>query len=92
MSNEPTDWWLVTLTLEAGASEIASAILFDCGSTGIVTLNESGDIITLGAYFGDRLAALVSLPCAIALSPTFQKKTGCKTGKQDLRHFTSAND
>jgi ribosomal protein L11 methyltransferase len=44
-------WWLVKITLEPGAEDIASAILFDHGSTGIVTLHESADSITLGAYF-----------------------------------------
>ncbi|HKA20904.1 MAG TPA: 50S ribosomal protein L11 methyltransferase [Blastocatellia bacterium] len=54
MSNE---WWLVTLTLETSAEEMASAILFDHGSTGIVTLHESPDSVTLAAYFNERSAA-----------------------------------
>ena len=53
----PNQWWLVTVTLETAAEEIASAILFDHGSTGIVTLHESDDIITLAAYFNEHSAA-----------------------------------
>ena len=44
-------WWLVTLGVSKDAEEIASALLFDLGSTGIVTLNENFDNVTLGAYF-----------------------------------------
>ena len=36
---------------QSDAEEIASALLFDLGSTGIVTLNENLDCVTLGAYF-----------------------------------------
>ena len=44
-------WWLVTVVLAQDAEEIASALLFDRGSTGIVTLEEHDDTVTLGAYF-----------------------------------------
>jgi len=52
----PNQWWLVTITLEPGAEDVASATLFDLGSTGIVTLHESADSITLGAYFNKHSA------------------------------------
>jgi len=44
-------WWLVTLCVAKDAEEIASALLFELGSNGIVTLNENFDSVTLGAYF-----------------------------------------
>ena len=44
-------WWLVTLCVSRDAEEDASALLFDLGSTGIVTLDESADNVKLGAYF-----------------------------------------
>ena len=50
-------WWLVTITVARDAEEIASALLFDLGSTGIVTLGEDSDGITLGAYFDQQTAA-----------------------------------
>jgi len=53
----PNQWWLVTLTLETGTEEMASSILFDHGSTGILTLHESDDSITLAAYFNEHSAA-----------------------------------
>lgn len=58
MSKQPTGWWLVTLAVAPSAEELASSILFESGSTGIVTLNESADTVTLGAYFADRSTAL----------------------------------
>jgi len=45
-------WWLLTLDVARDVEETASTLLFDLGSTGIVTLKESGDTVTLGAYFG----------------------------------------
>lgn len=53
----PNQWWLVKLTVKTGAEEMASAILFDHGSTGIVTLYESDESITLAAYFNEHSAA-----------------------------------
>jgi ribosomal protein L11 methyltransferase len=44
-------WWLVTVVLVRDAEEIASALLFDQGSTGIVTLEEHAGTVKLGAYF-----------------------------------------
>src|SRR2546426_12579734 len=42
-------WWLVTLCLSRDVEENASAMLFDLGSTGIVTLDETADSVKLGA-------------------------------------------
>ena len=47
-------WGLVTLCVSRDAEENASALLFDLGSTGIVTLDESADNIKLGAYFHEE--------------------------------------
>lgn len=44
-------WWLVTLAVSHDAEETASALLFDLGSTGIVTIEETEDIVKLDAYF-----------------------------------------
>jgi ribosomal protein L11 methyltransferase len=44
-------WWLLTLTVTRDAEEPAGAALFDLGSTGLVTLDESEDTVTVGAYF-----------------------------------------
>lgn len=44
-------WWLVTLCVTRDAEETASALLFDLGSIGIVTLDEGPDNVKLGAYF-----------------------------------------
>jgi ribosomal protein L11 methyltransferase len=46
-----SSWWLVTLGVSRDAEEAAGALLFDLGSTGIVTLLESADSVRLGAYF-----------------------------------------
>lgn len=44
-------WWLVTFGVSRDVEETASALLFDLGSTGIVTLEETADSVKLGAYF-----------------------------------------
>jgi ribosomal protein L11 methyltransferase len=46
-----SDWWLVTLAISRDAEEPASALLFELGSTGIVTIEETEDTVRLGAYF-----------------------------------------
>jgi len=46
-------WWLVTVCVSPEAEEAASALLFDLGSTGIVTLDETADRVKLGAYFDE---------------------------------------
>ncbi|HXU08120.1 MAG TPA: 50S ribosomal protein L11 methyltransferase, partial [Blastocatellia bacterium] len=48
-------WWLLTLTVTRDAEELASTLLFESGSTGIVTLREAKDRLTLGAYFESRI-------------------------------------
>ena len=50
-------WWLVTLRVSRDAEETASALLFDLGSTGIVTLDETADSVKLGAYFNEQTNA-----------------------------------
>lgn len=47
-------WHLLTLQVLREAEEIASSMLFDNGATGIVTLAETGDSCTLGAYFDEQ--------------------------------------
>ena len=49
-------WNLVTVRIARGCEEAASSLLFDLGTTGIVTSEETGDEVTLGAYF-DATAA-----------------------------------
>lgn len=46
-------WWLVTVDISREAEETASALLFDIGSSGIVTLDDSPGRVRLGAYFDD---------------------------------------
>lgn len=45
-------WHLVTVRIAREDEEQASSLLFDLGTTGIVTLEESSNEIKLGAYFG----------------------------------------
>lgn len=44
-------WRLVALTVARDAEETASALLFDAGTNGVVTLEEGDDAVKLGAYF-----------------------------------------
>ena len=46
-----SSWWLVTLDVSRDAEEAAGALLFDAGSSGIITLEEGADRVRLGAYF-----------------------------------------
>ena len=50
-------WWLVTLCISRDAEDDAGAMLFDLGSTGIVTLDETADRVKLGAYFDEETNA-----------------------------------
>ena len=50
-------WWLVTLCVSRDAEETASALLFELGSTGIVTLDETAESVKLGAYFDEETNA-----------------------------------
>jgi ribosomal protein L11 methyltransferase len=52
-SSIPNHWWLVTVRVKRDAVENASALLFDLGSTGIITLDETSDVVKLGAYFDE---------------------------------------
>ena len=52
-----SSWWLVTVDIARDAEEISSALLFDLGAGGIVTLDESPLRVRLGAYFDDRTKA-----------------------------------
>ncbi len=46
--------WLVTLLVKREVEEQTSALLFDLGSTGIVTIEETADGVKLDAYFGTQ--------------------------------------
>ena len=48
-------WWLLTLTVARDVEEPVSTLLFESGSTGIVTLHEAEHTLTLGAYFESRI-------------------------------------
>jgi ribosomal protein L11 methyltransferase len=61
VNSDPTKqektWQLIALTVARDAEEMASALLFDAGTTGIVTLEESDDTLKMGAYFDARADA-----------------------------------
>jgi len=64
-------WQLITVTVAREAEETASALLFDAGTTGIITLEESDDAVKLGAYFdaeADAEAIARDIEAAFALS------------------------
>lgn len=50
-----SEWWLLTLELTRDVEDFASALLFELGSAGLVTLEESAHRLTLGAYFESRV-------------------------------------
>jgi ribosomal protein L11 methyltransferase len=52
-----SSWWLITLDVSRDAEEEASALLFELGSTGIVTLEETSKSLKLGAYFNEMANA-----------------------------------
>jgi ribosomal protein L11 methyltransferase len=52
-----SSWRLVSLGVSRHAEETASALLFDLGSIGIVTLEETLDDVTLGGYFDEHTNA-----------------------------------
>src|SRR5882724_9114442 len=57
-------WWLITLDVSRDLEEEASAVLFELGSTGIITLEETSERLKLGAYFhgaanADRIKASI---------------------------------
>ncbi len=53
-ANQAKRWYLLTLDTPREAEETASAVLFEMGTTGLVTLDESADRVTLGAYFNEQ--------------------------------------
>jgi len=54
-----SEWWLLTLEITRDVEDFASALLFDLGSTGLVTLEESEQSLTVGAYFQSRVEPAV---------------------------------
>jgi ribosomal protein L11 methyltransferase len=50
-SNINSSWLLVTVNVARECEETASSLMFDLGTTGIVTLEETSTEIKLGAYF-----------------------------------------
>ena len=50
----PRVWNLVTVTVAPSSNEMVSSLLFDLGSNGTITLEESADQIKLGAYFEEN--------------------------------------
>src|SRR5262245_52943127 len=62
-------WWLVTITLSREQQEAVSSLLFDLGTTGIITFEETEQSITLGAYFTER-------PEAGALKREIERRAG----------------
>src|SRR5262245_49445490 len=58
-------WHLIQVRVAAAAEERISGVLFELGSTGIVTLEENAESVVLGAYFegssdGEDIARLIS--------------------------------
>jgi ribosomal protein L11 methyltransferase len=53
-SEEKRVWQLITLNIAREAEEFAISALFDLGTTGVITLEESPDSLKLGAYFDER--------------------------------------
>src|SRR3954463_13683530 len=56
-SSKKRAWHLVALDLARDAEEFASAALFDMGTGGIVTLEETEGGVKLGAYFDEQADA-----------------------------------
>ena len=64
-------WHLLTVRVARGGEEAASSLLFDLGTTGVVTSEEKSDEVTLCAYFGatsapEELARLIEAEFARA--------------------------
>jgi ribosomal protein L11 methyltransferase len=51
MSNDQKVWHLLSVSVAREAEEAAGAIMFETGTTGVVTLEEGDESVTLGAYF-----------------------------------------
>ena len=50
-ATRPPKWWMLRLELAPDVAELAASLLFDLGSTGIVTLDEQDGLMEIGAYF-----------------------------------------
>lgn len=64
VSSKEQVWNLVTLNIAHDAEELASAALFDMGTTGTITLEETDSSMKLGAYFNAQ-ADVEAIACAI---------------------------
>jgi ribosomal protein L11 methyltransferase len=53
----PKTWSLISVLIAREAEEMASAIVFDLGATGVVTLEEDEKTVKLGAYFDQSVEA-----------------------------------
>jgi ribosomal protein L11 methyltransferase len=53
--NKAPGWNLVSLTIVPSSEEFASSLLFDLGTTGTITMEESADQLKLGAYFEENV-------------------------------------
>ena len=53
----PKTWRLIELEVARDAEELAGALVFELGTTGIATLEERDDTVKLGAYFDDQADA-----------------------------------
>jgi ribosomal protein L11 methyltransferase len=56
----PSSWTLLTVQISRAAEEAVSSLLFELGTTGIVTLSEAPDTVDLGAYFPLRSTAEIT--------------------------------
>ena len=52
---KPRVWNLLTVTLAPSSNEMVSSLLFDLGTTGTITMEESADQLKLGAYFEENV-------------------------------------
>ena len=56
-SDEPKMWRLIAVQVNRAAEELAGSLLFELGTTGIVTLEERDYEVKLGAYFDEHANA-----------------------------------
>ena len=55
MTTRNRRWLLVTVEVSRDSDEIAGCLLFELGSTGIITLDETAERVKLGAYFDQEV-------------------------------------
>jgi ribosomal protein L11 methyltransferase len=53
-SDEPKMWRLIAVQVDRAAEELAGSLLFELGTTGIVTLEERDREVKLGGYFDEH--------------------------------------